>query len=65
LLKIKVLPLSRYARPDTLCMDSSTIDPVTARKVYEAALAKKVHFLDAPVAGGRKALVFKVFLTGQ
>ena len=37
---------------DTLVIDSSTIAPASARKVAEAATAKKLAFLDAPVSGG-------------
>ncbi|PHQ24401.1 3-hydroxyisobutyrate dehydrogenase [Marinobacter guineae] len=36
----------------TLVIDSSTIAPETARGVAEAAKAKKIPFLDAPVSGG-------------
>ncbi len=34
-----------------LC-DTSTVDPGTARMVYEAARARNVHALDCPVSGG-------------
>jgi len=40
------------ARAGTLVIDSSTIDPFTCRKVYDAAAARKVHYLDAPVSSG-------------
>ncbi|WP_303288958.1 3-hydroxyisobutyrate dehydrogenase [Marinobacter sp. SS5-14b] len=36
----------------TLVIDSSTIAPETARKVAEAATAKHLEFIDAPVSGG-------------
>lgn len=36
----------------TLVIDSSTIAPETARKVAEAAAAKNLEFIDAPVSGG-------------
>ena len=36
----------------TLVIDSSTIAPETARGVAEAAKAKNIPFLDAPVSGG-------------
>ena len=37
---------------DTLLIDCSTIDPPTARRVSEAAAAKGMSMLDAPVSGG-------------
>lgn len=39
-------------RADTLLIDCSTIDPETARRVSEAAAAKGMSMLDAPVSGG-------------
>lgn len=36
----------------TLVIDSSTIAPETARKVADAATARGITFLDAPVSGG-------------
>lgn len=36
----------------TLVIDSSTIAPESARKVAEAARARGLHFVDAPVSGG-------------
>ena len=39
-------------RPGTLVIDCSTIDPATARRVAEAALASGLNMLDAPVSGG-------------
>jgi 3-hydroxyisobutyrate dehydrogenase len=35
-----------------LCVDMSTIDPATSRRVAAAANARGVRFLDAPVSGG-------------
>jgi 3-hydroxyisobutyrate dehydrogenase len=35
-----------------LCVDMSTVDPATSRKVADAAKAKSVRFIDAPVSGG-------------
>ncbi|MFX3618995.1 MAG: NAD(P)-dependent oxidoreductase [Sporolactobacillus sp.] len=35
----------------SLWVDSSTISPTQSRKLAEAAEAKSIHFLDAPVAG--------------
>lgn len=51
------------ARPGALIIDSSTIDIGTARDLHEAAAAKGLDFLDAPVSGGvvgaeRGALTF-------
>ncbi|MBS3805401.1 MAG: 3-hydroxyisobutyrate dehydrogenase [Oleiphilaceae bacterium] len=37
---------------ETLVIDSSTIAPEVARKVAEAAVAKGITFMDAPVSGG-------------
>ncbi len=38
--------------PGTLVIDCSTIDPATARRVAEAAQARGLNMLDAPVSGG-------------
>ncbi|MGE0749895.1 MAG: 3-hydroxyisobutyrate dehydrogenase [Variibacter sp.] len=38
--------------PNTLLIDSSTIDVASARAVAEAAAAKKLLMIDAPVSGG-------------
>jgi 3-hydroxyisobutyrate dehydrogenase len=35
-----------------LCIDMSTIDPATSRKVAAALAARGVRFIDAPVSGG-------------
>ena len=40
------------ARPGTILIDMSTVDPETARAVHAAAAARGVHHLDAPVSGG-------------
>ncbi|MGQ9425093.1 3-hydroxyisobutyrate dehydrogenase [Gilvimarinus sp. F26214L] len=40
------------APSDTLLIDSSTIAPETSRKVAEAATARNLPFMDAPVSGG-------------
>jgi 2-hydroxy-3-oxopropionate reductase len=40
------------AKPGTLLIDMSSISPVVARKVAEAAKAKGCPMLDAPVSGG-------------
>lgn len=39
-------------KPDTLIIDSSTIDPKTAREVTALALSKGMRMIDAPVSGG-------------
>ncbi|WP_431608581.1 3-hydroxyisobutyrate dehydrogenase [Chryseobacterium sp. 'Rf worker isolate 10'] len=39
-------------KPDTLIIDSSTIDAVTARSVAELAASKGCKMIDAPVSGG-------------
>ncbi|HEX7035766.1 MAG TPA: 3-hydroxyisobutyrate dehydrogenase [Pseudomonadales bacterium] len=41
-----------HAPPGTLLIDCSTIDPATARSVAEAAAARGLEMLDAPVSGG-------------
>ncbi len=41
-----------HARPGTLFIDCSTIDPGTARKVAAAATERGFTLLDAPVSGG-------------
>eukprot|EP00004_Rigifila_ramosa_P006755 TRINITY_DN17675_c0_g1_i1.p2 TRINITY_DN17675_c0_g1~~TRINITY_DN17675_c0_g1_i1.p2 ORF type:complete len:305 (-),score=74.64 TRINITY_DN17675_c0_g1_i1:47-961(-) len=43
--------LSRV-RPNTLLIDSSTIDPAVSRQVATAALQSKARMVDAPVSGG-------------
>ena len=40
------------ARPGTILVDMSTVDPETTRAVHAAAAARGVHHLDAPVSGG-------------
>ncbi|MGE0253858.1 MAG: 3-hydroxyisobutyrate dehydrogenase [Alphaproteobacteria bacterium] len=40
------------AKPGALLIDSSTIDPETARAVVEAASKRGLDMLDAPVSGG-------------
>jgi 3-hydroxyisobutyrate dehydrogenase-like beta-hydroxyacid dehydrogenase len=40
------------ARPGTVIVDMSTIAPATSRRLAEAAAAREVQFLDAPVSGG-------------
>jgi len=40
------------AAPDTLLIDSSTIDIESARAVHDAAAAAGFRFVDAPVSGG-------------
>lgn len=40
------------ARPGALLIDMSSISPVVSKELYEAAAAKGVEMLDAPVSGG-------------
>jgi 2-hydroxy-3-oxopropionate reductase len=40
------------ARPDTILIDMSSIAPLVAIQLHEAAAGKGVHMLDAPVSGG-------------
>lgn len=39
-------------KPDTLCIDMSTVAPETARRVNQSVIARGGAFLDAPVSGG-------------
>ena len=40
------------ARPGTILVDTSTVDPETTRAVHAAAAAHDVQYLDGPVSGG-------------
>jgi 3-hydroxyisobutyrate dehydrogenase-like beta-hydroxyacid dehydrogenase len=40
------------ARPGTLFVDTSTIDPPTARELYAAAVAAGLDYVEAPISGG-------------
>jgi 3-hydroxyisobutyrate dehydrogenase len=40
------------AKPGTILVDMTTSDPSLAREIYDAAKAKGVHSIDAPVSGG-------------
>jgi 3-hydroxyisobutyrate dehydrogenase len=40
------------ARPGTITIDTSTVDPETTRAVHAAAAARGIDHLDAPVSGG-------------
>ncbi|HEX4935219.1 MAG TPA: NAD(P)-dependent oxidoreductase [Gemmatimonadaceae bacterium] len=40
------------ARPGAVLVDHSTVSPALAQRIGEAARARGVHFLDAPVSGG-------------
>jgi 3-hydroxyisobutyrate dehydrogenase len=40
------------ARPGSILVDMTTSEPALAREVFEAARAKGVHAVDAPVSGG-------------
>ncbi|EGA63751.1 3-hydroxyisobutyrate dehydrogenase [Vibrio brasiliensis] len=44
--------LLSYVAPGTLMIDSSTIDPESARTVGSAAQKQSLEFVDAPVSGG-------------
>lgn len=45
------------AKPGLIAIDTSTIAPATAVKVYEEAKEKGVSFFDAPVSGGEKGAI--------
>jgi len=40
------------ARPGAVLVDMTTSEPALAREIFEAAKAKSVHAVDAPVSGG-------------
>jgi 3-hydroxyisobutyrate dehydrogenase len=40
------------SKPGSLLVDMTTSEPSLAREIYEAAKAKQVHVVDAPVSGG-------------
>jgi 3-hydroxyisobutyrate dehydrogenase/2-hydroxy-3-oxopropionate reductase len=44
--------LVAHAQPGAVLIDHSTVGPDTCRKIDQAARARGVHFLDAPVSGG-------------
>jgi 3-hydroxyisobutyrate dehydrogenase len=44
--------IAEGAARDRLCVDMSTIDPNTSRRVAAALAARGIRFLDAPVSGG-------------
>lgn len=44
--------LLSHLKPGAYLCDTSTVDPGTSRRVYEAARAKGIHALDCPVSGG-------------
>ena len=41
-----------HARPGTIAIDMTTSSPELAVRIFEKALEKKIHALDAPVSGG-------------
>jgi 3-hydroxyisobutyrate dehydrogenase-like beta-hydroxyacid dehydrogenase len=41
------------ARPGTIVVDLSTVSPDTSRTMHERAAEKGIHYLDAPVSGGK------------
>ena len=41
-----------HATPEQMLIDSSTVDIATCQAVHDAAAAKGLHFVDAPVSGG-------------
>src|SRR3954471_1745638 len=40
------------AKPGAILVDMTTSEPTLAREIYDQALARGVHALDAPVSGG-------------
>ena len=43
----------RAAKPGSILIDSSTVDPSVSQEIAAAASAKNLTFLDAPVSGGK------------
>ncbi len=46
-----------HAAPGTIVADMSTISPKVTRAIFARARDKNIGFLDAPVSGGKKALL--------
>jgi 3-hydroxyisobutyrate dehydrogenase len=44
--------LLKHARTGSVLVDMTTTSPAIAVEIYETAVSKKMHFLDAPVSGG-------------
>lgn len=42
----------QHAKPNTVCLDFSTVGADTSRMIYAEAIKKDISFLDAPVSGG-------------
>ncbi len=42
----------KNARPGTLLIDSSTIDPIMSKQLIQEASARGLGMIDAPVSGG-------------
>lgn len=47
--------LDRGTASDTLCIDSTTLDVVVARKVAADVIGTGAHIVDAPVSGGKSS----------
>ena len=52
-------PLIRRIQPDTLCMDSSTIEPAVSVHMSSEAQRHNSVYLDAPVSGGAHWLKYR------
>jgi 3-hydroxyisobutyrate dehydrogenase-like beta-hydroxyacid dehydrogenase len=46
-----------HARAGALCIDMSTVRPATAVMLNQAALARGLRFIDAPISGGEQGAV--------
>jgi len=44
--------MAGHAKPETLFVDHSTIEPSMARKLHEELKAQSLRFVDAPITGG-------------
>lgn len=47
-----VLKTAQFAKPGTLFIDQSTIEPQVAKQLHEELASKGLRFVDAPVTGG-------------
>ena len=47
-----VREMAPYAKPGTIFIDHSTIEPSMAKTLYEELKDKDLHFVDAPITGG-------------
>lgn len=41
-----------HARPNTICIDLTTVGVETSKSIFQQARKKEIHYLDSPVSGG-------------